>query len=114
MEMTAQLEEWHPSPVVRHAGSSYARKPAADHRDAAARLTERQAVFYRNLITMATALGNGTLPVDFIAADGGRRHLDRGCVKIAERAGFILPLADDPSGVVSTITLAFSVAGEQA
>lgn len=109
MQILVDLEEWEGSPVVRTVGRDYARKPTAAFRDEAARLTDHQAVFYRNLISIALALKSGNIPVDFETRDGTRCYLDRGCIKIAEHAGFILPLGDDASGTVSTIRLAWTV-----
>ena len=103
MRIETEFDEWQPSPVIRKAGRGYSRKAATEFRDEAACLTGRQAVFYRNLITLALALGHRDIPVDFEVSDGSRRYLDRGCIKIAEHAGFILPLADDASGTVSSI-----------
>lgn len=111
MRILVDLEHWEGSPVVRMAGRDYARKPAAAFRDEAAGLTDRQAVFYRNLISIASALKSGDIPVDFETRDGTRCYLDRGCIKIAEHAGFISALADDANGTVSTIRLAWAVGG---
>lgn len=108
MLLDLDLEDWPGSPVIRRAGSGYGRVPAAAHRDAPARLTSRQGVFYRNLIRMAEAVGGRTIPVDFDLPTGERLYLDRGCVKIAELAGFIRPLEDDEGGVVSEITLSWN------
>jgi hypothetical protein len=105
MVIDVELEAWRGSPVIRKAGRGYARKPADEHRDEAARLTERQAIFYRNLIRIAEAVQSQDIPVDFELRDGRRVYLDRGCIKIAEHAGFIAPLADDASGTVASIRL---------
>jgi hypothetical protein len=109
LELEVLLEEWPGSPVVRDVKAGYDRKPAAHFSDAPARLTARQAVFYRNLISLAEGVGGSTLPVDFTIAGRGPVYLDRGCIKIAEHAGFILPLQDGARGCVDTITIAWSV-----
>lgn len=111
MLIETELDEWQPSPVIRKAGRGYCRKAATEYRDAAACLTARQAVFYRNLISLALTLRSRDIPVDFQLSDGSRRYLDRGCIKIAEHAGFIQPLADDASGTVASVRLARSVDG---
>ena len=60
------------APVVRLWNSQYRRRPTGAFRDAPARLTERQAVFYRNLIQLAEKLQSNDLPVDFELPDGNR------------------------------------------
>lgn len=109
IEIDVTLEDWSGSPVIRTVRPGYARIPAAAYTDLPARLTPRQAVFCRNLVRLAEVLGERSLPVDFRLASGAALHLDRGCVKIAEHAGFIEPLANDASGVVSSIRLAWRV-----
>src|SRR5690242_9027057 len=103
MLIDTELEEWSGSPTVRYVEDRYERLPAARFRDAPARLSERQVVFYRNLIAIALATGTNSIPVDFEDRAGHRRYLDRGCIKIAEHAGFIQPLNNDNAGVVSRI-----------
>lgn len=100
------------SSTVRLINASYSRISAASYKDKSAQLTARQAEFYRNLIAMALSKGSAQLPVDFIAGDGRRYYLDRGCIKIAEHAGFIEPLVNDSSGVVSSISLSWNVNGQ--
>lgn len=109
MVIDVALETWSPSPVIRRVTSVYTRIPAADFADAAARLTARQAVFYRNLIRIAEAVKEPFMPVDFFLPSGEHVYLDRGCVRIAELAGFVAPLRDDAAGVVSVIELGWSV-----
>jgi hypothetical protein len=109
MRIDVELERWSGSPVTRPAGASYSRQPAALFRDEPADLTSRQAVFYRNLIRIAEAVGTERLPVDFELPDGTRQFLDRGCIKIAEHAGFIRPLENDLTGVVACVVLTFHV-----
>ncbi len=107
MIIDVELEDWGGSAVIRSGRAD--RKPAADYDDKAARLTARQAVFYRNLIRIAEKLGSNVIPVDFELGGGAPVFLDRGCIKIAEHAGFVLPLADGPTGVVDSITLNWRV-----
>ena len=103
------MTTWQPSPVIRTVRSGYTRIPAIRFTDAPARLTPRQGVFYRNLVRIAEAVGNGQIPVDFSVPSGERLYLDRGCIRIAELAGFIAPLRDDENGVVSMIMLNWTV-----
>lgn len=102
-----QLEEWSGSAVIRQRRSDYRRCSAEDYQDSPAKLTERQAVFYRNLIRLAVALDSVEIPVDFELPDGTALFLDRGCVKIAEHAGFIQPLRNGPGGTVDHLRLAW-------
>lgn len=104
--LSIALEEWTGSPVVWLRRSGYRRLPASSFKDKPARLGERQAVFYRNLLRIAVELGTLEIPVDFELSDGTAVFLDRGCIKIAEYAGFIHTLENDASGTVSTIRLA--------
>lgn len=87
----------------------YRRKSAKDFKDLPARLTQRQAVFYRNLIRLAEKTGE-TIPVDF-NLQGVDVHLDFGCIKIAAYAGFIEYPEDGPNGVVDEIRLRWRVDG---
>lgn len=107
--VNAPLEQWRPSKVYRQVSKSYERKPADEFLDEPAKLTPRQASFCRNLISIACALESATIPVDFVLSDGSHVYLDRGCIKIAEHAGFILPIKNGPGGVVETVTLSWSV-----
>ncbi len=109
MRIDVELEGWSGSPVSRLAGPSYSRQSAALFLDEPADLTPRQAVFYRNLIRIAETVGGDRLPVDFELPDGMRKFLDRGCIKIAEHAGFIRPLENDATGVVAFVVLTFQV-----
>ncbi|MBJ7441261.1 MAG: hypothetical protein JHD35_19880 [Sphingopyxis sp.] len=108
MLIDLELEIWRPSPVIRMAGRGYSRIPAARFTDAAARLTPRQGVFYRNLVRIAEVIGTSVIPVDFANTAGERFYLDRGCIRIAELAKFVAPLVDDENGVVSSITLGWT------
>jgi hypothetical protein len=87
------------------AGSKYEYRTASSLTDKPARLTGRQAVFYRNLIRLSEVLQSQVLPIDFLDANGAHMAMDLGCVKIAEHAGFIQPLSDGPDGKMKTITL---------
>lgn len=107
MVVDVELEEWRSSPVVRERRADYRRKNAASFVDEPAGLTPRQGVFYRNLIQIAVAVENRNIPVDFDLADGRGVYLDRGCIKIAEHAGFIERLSNGPDGVVESIRLAW-------
>lgn len=109
MFIDVTLENWSPSPVIRVVRKGYTRLAAASYADAAARLTPRQGVFYRNLIRIAEVSGTAAVPVDFLLPSGEHLYLDRGCVKIAELAGFIRSLRDDDDGVVSYVELSWTV-----
>jgi hypothetical protein len=106
-ELNFNIKAWETSPVIRSVGHEYERWAADRYSDAPARLKPRQAVFYRNLIEMALAGGSSDLPVDFIC-NGTHVYLDRGCIKIAEHAGFIERLANGPDGVVDAVTLSWA------
>ena len=107
--INVHLEDWPRSPVIRRVRADYCRWPAHDFRDMPAALTERQAVFYRNLVRLAAAIGSRDLPVDFFRPDDSHVFLDRECIKIAEHAGFIEQLSNGRNGVVDTIRLAWLV-----
>ncbi len=109
MILDIELEQWDGSPVVREVKRGYIRKAAIEYQDEAAGLTARQAVFYRNLIRIAEVAQSPNIPVDFELSDGRRYFLDRGCVKIAEHAGFIEPIENDATGTVSSIRIAWTV-----
>ena len=109
MQIDVDLEDWSGSAVVRRRGREYSRKAAVDFLDAPAKLTARQVLFYRNLMRLALASGSSRLPVDFELRDGTEMYLDRGCIKIAEHAGFIQPLENGISGTVDTIVLNWRV-----
>ncbi len=98
------------SPTVRRADERYRRRRAQEFSDEPAQLTERQVNFYQNLIRLALAVGSRDLPVEFEIHDGTRMYLDRGCIKIAEHARFIVPLENnDELGTVGHVTLAWRV-----
>ena len=99
------FEEWSNSPVFRKRNPGYKRWAAVKYNDAPSKLTPRQAVFYRNLITLALTLGSSKLPVDFHVEGNGDYWMDHGCIKIAEHAGFILPLENEENGLVGSISL---------
>jgi hypothetical protein len=106
MVIDVELEEWDGSNVTHTQTVGYRRKNAADFNDEPAGLTPRQGVFYRNLIRLAQVLKSREIPVDFVLR-GRQVYLDRGCIKIAEHAGFIEPITDGPSGSVENICLAW-------
>jgi hypothetical protein len=107
------LEEWRGSRVVRDVTQRYKRKAATDFQDAPAKLSGRQCVFYRNLIATALATGSTEIPVDFGLRNGRRVYLVRGCIKIAEHAGFVARIRNDSTGVVSSIRLNWDVIGQR-
>jgi len=109
MIIDVDLEEWSGSRVIRERDASYRRLSAADFNDRPARLTPRQCVFYSNLMRLAIALKSLEIPVDFELPNGTPLFLDRGCIKIAEHAGFIVPLQDAPSGTLEHIRLAWGI-----
>jgi hypothetical protein len=79
---------------------------SADHfTDAPARLTARQSAFYRNLVRLAEQTETRMLPISFLTLDGLEKRMDYGCMKIAEHAGFIEPIANSSKGVVETLML---------
>lgn len=98
-----------PSQPFHKAGSKYQYREAASLTDGPARLTERQAVFLRNLVRLAECLQTEELPLDFIDGSGQHVAMDLGCVKIAEHMGFIRPLTNDETGLMRTITLSWKV-----
>jgi hypothetical protein len=100
------------SPVVlQKVKRGYERKPANQYLDEPASLTSRQALFYRNLISIAAELKSNVLPIDFATLSQGEFYLERGCVKIAVHAGFLLPLENDSFGTVSSVTLSWDATG---
>jgi hypothetical protein len=107
MVIDVELEEWAGSEVTRVRGNDYRRRTATEFNDRPAQITPRQGVFYRDLIRIAVALRSGEIPVDFEMPDGRQFYLDRGCIKIAEHAGFIEPIVDGPRGTVDQIRLTF-------
>ena len=107
MIINVELEEWSSSSVVRERRAGYSRLAASAFNDEAAGITARQGVFYRNLIRIAVAIEGREIPVDFELPNGRRMYLDRGCIKIAEHAGFIDTLENGANGVVESIRLAW-------
>jgi hypothetical protein len=109
MIIDVDLEEWPGSPVIRERKTTYRRQPAADFGDEPAKLTPRQRVFYSNLMRLAIALESVEIPVDFELPNGTPVFLDRGCIKIAEHAGFIEPLQNGRSETLEHIRLAWGI-----
>jgi hypothetical protein len=107
LRLSNELESWDGSPVIHTIKSGYRRKPAAEFTDAPAKLTPRQAVFYRNLIRIAEATGSREIPIEFQLSDGTLVHLDYGCIKIAAHVGFIDDLVNGAEGTVETIKLSW-------
>lgn len=87
------------------AGQKYEYRQASNLTDKPARLTPRQAVFYRNLIRLSELLESEEIPIDFVDATGTHMAIDLGCVKIAEHAGFLKPLANGPDGKMRAVHL---------
>jgi hypothetical protein len=107
LRLETELEPWSGSPVVHTIKSGYRRKSASQFTDAPAKLTPRQAVFYRNLIRIAESAKARELPIEFELRDGTPVHLDYGCIRIGIHAGFIEELEDGLGGTVETITLSW-------
>lgn len=97
--------------TVRDMNPTYKPMSASDLTDKPARMTARQASFYRNLIAIALAIRSDEIPVVFELAGRGVVFLDRGCVKMAEHAGFVQPLSNGPSGYLESLRLNFDVHG---
>jgi hypothetical protein len=110
--ISAQLESGPGFDTVRDLNSAYKPMSAKALADRPARLTKRQASFYRNLIAIAEAIQSGTIPVVFELEGKGPVFLDRGCIRMAEHAGFVRPLIDGPSGHLEEVRLNFDVTGE--
>ncbi|HEV3184953.1 MAG TPA: hypothetical protein VGZ49_08725 [Xanthobacteraceae bacterium] len=108
-QLNAELESWSGSGVFHPITSQYRRKPVDQFADKPARLTPRQAIFYRNLIRIAEETKSRDLPLEYVLPGGTHVHLDYGCIKIAVLAGFLEPLVNGPSGLVENITLSWLV-----
>jgi hypothetical protein len=111
--IAAGLESGPGFDTIRDMNPSYQPMSAADLADKPARLTARQASFYRNLIAIATATQSDEIPIIFELAGRGVVFLDRGCVKMAEHAGFVRPLLDGPGGYLESVRLSFDVLGTE-
>ena len=108
----ARLESGPGFDTVRDMNSSYKPTAVESLADKPARLTARQASFYRNLIAIAEATQSASIPVVFELAGRGLVFLDRGCVKMAEHAGFVRPLVNGHTGNLEEVVLAFDVTGQ--
>ena len=97
--------------TVRDMNAAYKPMWSTSLADKPARLTPRQASFYRNLIAIAEVTQSDEIPAVFELTGRGVVFLDRGCIKIAEHAGFVRPLLDGPSSYLETIRLSFDVSG---
>ncbi|MGY4397947.1 hypothetical protein ACVWZA_003144 [Sphingomonas sp. UYAg733] len=97
--------------VLRKKGRDYKRIAAECYVARAAKLTPRQALFYRNLMDISQQLESNYIPIDFSAPTQHALFLDRGCVNIAVNAGFLKPLKNDSDGVVSEVELAWDSTG---
>ncbi|HEX4693367.1 hypothetical protein [Sphingomonas sp.] len=111
MMLYRDLEKPENPVVLRSRGKGYTRLRADEYNDAPARLTDRQSLFYRNLMQIAQQLNSNYIPVDFSTPSQGQLFLDRGCVKIAVHAGFLKPLKHDEDGVVSEVELNWDATG---
>jgi hypothetical protein len=109
--ISIHLETWEdgPSQGFHPVKGAYEHRKAATLTDAPAKLTSRQAVFYRNLIRLAELTLSQDIPIHFVEAAGNHVAMDLGCVNMAEHAGFIEALRDGPSGYLESIHLAWSV-----
>jgi hypothetical protein len=112
--IAATLESGPGFDTVRDMNPTYKPMAAADLADKPARMTARQASFYRNLIAIAVATQSDEIPIVFELAGRGVVILDRGCVKIAEHAGFIRSLSNGPSEFLESVRLNFDVYGTSA
>ncbi len=110
--VAANLESGPGFDTVRDMNPTYKPMSAADLADKPARMTARQASFYRNLIAIALASQSDEIPIVFQLAGRGAVFLDRGCVKMAEHAGFIRPLTDGSEGCLESVRLNFDVYGK--
>lgn len=90
-KIDVQLETWSrgPSQGFHPVKGTYEYRKAETLTELPARLTNRQAVFYRNLIRLAEVLQSQTIPIHFTDAKDRHVAMDLGCVKIAEHAGFV-------------------------
>jgi hypothetical protein len=109
--LNINLETWPggPSQGFHPVKGEYEFRAADSLTDLPARLTSRQAVFYRNLIRLAELLQSQKIPVHFVEANGNHVAMDLGCVKMAEHAGFVQKLSDGSNGYLEEICLAWSV-----
>src|SRR5882757_5870435 len=105
LKIDVQLEIWPggPSQGFHPVKGAYEYRKAETLTDVPARLTSRQAVFYRNLIRLAEVLQSQTIPIQFSDANGNHVAMDLGCVKIAEHAGFVQSLKNDQSGYLESV-----------
>jgi hypothetical protein len=110
------LETWPdgPSQGFHPVKGEYEFRKAGSLTDLPAKLTSRQAVFYRNLVRLAELLQSQNIPIHFIEARGEHVAMDLGCVKMAEHAGFVKKLSDSANGHLEGVNLAWKVqpAGE--
>jgi hypothetical protein len=109
--ISIELETWPdgPSQGFHPVKGEYEYRKAETLTDLPARLTGRQAVFYRNLIRLAEVLQSQTIPIHFIDAKDRHVAMDLGCVKIAEHAGFVKTLANGQGGYLEGVALGWLV-----
>src|ERR1700730_2526748 len=111
LKINIELETWPdgPSQGFHSVKGAYEYRKAETLTDLPARLTNRQAVFYRNLIRLAEVLQSQTIPIQFLDVNNDHVAMDLGCVKIAEHAGFIETLANGQSGYLESVRLPWRV-----
>ena len=101
--------EWEEAPGAKTLSNFGTIKTAEQFADEPAKLTARQAAFYRNLIRLAEQVGSQVLPIKFKTKDGSEKRMDYGCIKIAVHAGFIDQLDNSTNGFVENIKLHWKV-----
>jgi hypothetical protein len=111
LKINIELETWPdgPSQGFHPVKGEYEYPKTETLTDLPARLTSRQAVFYRNLIRLAEVLQSQTIPVHFTDAKGDHLAMDLGCVKIAEHGGFVKSLANGECGHLEDVALGWVV-----
>jgi hypothetical protein len=111
LKINIELETWPdgPSQGFHPVKGEYEYRKAETLTDLPARLTSRQAVFYRNLIRLAEVLQSQTVPIRFVDAKDRHVAMDLGCVKIAEHAGFVEKLTNSNGGYLESVTLGWRV-----
>ncbi|WP_260582322.1 hypothetical protein [Sphingopyxis sp. PET50] len=111
IHIVAELEDGPGFDTVRDMNASYKPMRAEDLSDKPAGFTARQASFYRNLIRLAETIHSTEIPVVFELGGRGQVFLDRGCIKIAEHAGFLKPIQNGSSGYIESVELNFGKVG---
>jgi hypothetical protein len=111
LKINIELETWPdgPSQGFHPVKGEYEYRKAETVTDMPARLTSRQAVFYRNLIRIPEVLQSQNIPIHFTDTKGRHVAMDLGCVKMAEHAGFVEKLANSKGGYLESISLGWRV-----